>query len=1678
MADALLVHDTAQKPLSPRQSAKRPSPARDSLPGPSHKRVALDTAAAPPAAPPPLTTQKDAAGGASAANGGGGAVAAAGCRLLWRGRLTSEQGRALHGVAIVAHLFSVSSALSPPPPTAASSLSPFDDPFSSASSATASGADMCLGLEMLRGAPIAVKGAVRVRTSGSPAAAEKAPLSSAGRKGKVRARDGLDVEVVDVETPTDVRVYIDGRCPETVEWFEDAFCREGRDGCGVTLDAGGEEVILFASLPNLASLAELQENVDPAASTSSQPPRPPLTLLLGRRARATARKPRPDDPLPRENLFANKLRKTTSLPASAFALSADPAPAAKKPKRQTAKDKAIASLLGKKDDPAMVPPRSRARAASSQPPGIAFPAPPPAAPRPFARSASSRFPSSATGPLARQASLPPLAGAAAAPRRSSVSAGAPGAAPHGRAFQRTLSRSSMLLDSPPGSDADDDVAEIAPRRRASPTPSLASVLGDNDGEGDDAVAELRNFGAGRRAGSAMARSSSLPVGQFALGVAGAREDGGRRDREGTALPGARDGSVPPEGAKEGAVEARNKNTVKKLTLARMTALGYGKSHAEFRDVFSFTTRGVGFAMRYTFKSSVLSPVEREHAATLIETHLKLYLPSSSFATPSPTPTLAPDLAPDAVKTQQEPLLPPAIPSPRSLGDGLGAEESAAGVAAACGAAEADVEMEETQLPDDSDEATQLPLEEGAPQAPLAAKRPQGVPQVEEDDGDVDEVVLLLLLISLVFHLAFLPSIFDIYFKTPVVQVTERFSVGTEAGTLAKRVVLFVGDGLRADKLFQTYGNPPFAASDPLPPPIPDYPDALADDVDDATTPAPFLRSLIQSGHAQWGVSHTRVPTESRPGHVALIGGMYEDVSAVTRGWTQNPVPFDSVFNQSSHAFTFGSPDILPMFKLGASDPDRVAAFSYDEEAEDFTADAVHLDLWVLDQLRALLRNASGDPSLHAKLHEPGVVFFEHLLGLDTTGHSYRPHGSEYHRNIRVIDYVVRETFKLLGEFYGDDGQTAFVFTADHGMSALGNHGDGHPDNTRTPLVVWGKGVRPRPDWEEPALHDDYSKDWGLRGVRRDVEQADVAALMSVLAGIPLPANSAGRVPLDYLDASPELRARAALANAQQLLAEVEAKSELKKRHAISFRPFPAFIDSPGDGFHTPEYHRQIVEDLLQSGNYDLAERKSLALADLALAASSYFQKYDWMLLRTLVTLGYLGFMAFTAQSILAGHTPAPSTIPRMTVTCGLPIGAFLSLCARFAIERAPPSYYLYAFWPCAFWLAVLLDPAPFVALFRSTCTRASILPRLFGSTTAVVLSLLAMAYGYTDRRVFALMALGMALVWPATMLDSAWRARNSALLAQWTVTLSALAVFTLLPTEKAEDLATVTTGAALLSCMMVSALRLLKSKNSPTWPRTRRFLLAEVALTAACLVITCSSALSLQRKQGLPAFNQHAGWAVLSVASVLPLLHGRPRGQPYSERLAVLVFAFAPAFVILSLSYEAAFYGVYIAALVAWARIESSLSAEERTDDGRIKLAHVRVGLFFLAFLHFGFFGCGNVASISSFYLEPVYRLMTVFAPFPMGALLLFKLLIPFVALAAVSSVINRRLHLPPLSLFVVGSLLSELLTIFFFFRVTDTGSWLEIGSSITNFVICSLLGLFSSALLAGGEHLMAGTAG
>ena len=62
----------------------------------------------------------------------------------------------------------------------------------------------------------------------------------------------------------------------------------------------------------------------------------------------------------------------------------------------------------------------------------------------------------------------------------------------------------------------------------------------------------------------------------------------------------------------------------------------------------------------------------------------------------------------------------------------------------------------------------------------------------------------------------------------------------------------LGDGLRADLLFT--------------------PSALQFE-DAPRIAAPHLRSIVEKRGA-FGISHTHVPTESRPGHVAIIGEVF------------------------------------------------------------------------------------------------------------------------------------------------------------------------------------------------------------------------------------------------------------------------------------------------------------------------------------------------------------------------------------------------------------------------------------------------------------------------------------------------------------------------------------------------------------------------------------------------------------------------------------------------------------------------------------------------------------------------------------------------------------------------------------------------------------------------------------
>ncbi|KAF9188471.1 Glycosyl phosphatidyl inositol anchor synthesis [Haplosporangium sp. Z 767] len=971
----------------------------------------------------------------------------------------------------------------------------------------------------------------------------------------------------------------------------------------------------------------------------------------------------------------------------------------------------------------------------------------------------------------------------------------------------------------------------------------------------------------------------------------------------------------------------------------------------------------------------------------------------------------------------------------------------------------------------------------------------------------------LLILGVLFHVAYICSIFDIYFTSPLVHGMDQHRV--EAPAPAKRLVLFVADGLRADKLYQF------------------HPDPKSNELE---TKAPFLRSVIEN-EGSWGVSHTRVPTESRPGHVAIIAGFYEDVSAVTKGWQMNPVNFDSVFNQSEHTWSFGSPDILPMFAHGASDPDRIDTIMYPAEHEDFGAgDASVLDTWVFEKFTQLLEKSKTDPELHKKLHSDKIVFFLHLLGLDTNGHSHLPTSEFYLNNIKIVDQGIKKVTEQLREFYGDDDKTAYVFTADHGMGNRGVHGDGHPDNTRTPIVAWGAGVK-GPNKVNPQGHDEFSADWGLDAYsRHDVKQADIAPLMASLIGINYPVNSVGELPLPYLDASESFRAASTFTNTLQILEQYHVKQEQKRRTELFFRPFPGLT-----GEHSPEAVKAQVQALIDAGKYEEAEAECAVVRNLCLEGLRYLQTYDWLFLRSVVSAGYLGWIAFSLNFILrtfvssndsrleplgsakTQRTRKPVASAQETQMVNiLAVVTFGIFTVILMIKQSPPLYYLYVAFPVFFWSRVVLDRRELIATISKTARTYGWI-RMLGSVLGYIVALEILVYSYFNRAILTVCFMFLAL-WPVFLPANVQR-NNSLLMVSWSVSCLGTSIFTLLPVEKGEDQMLILAGGLLLTLSGIFAVLIVPGathgsdgEQQESAKVARSVMMFQTVLIALSTIIVNSTIKSLAAHEGLPLLNQTLSWIILFITGSIPFVYGARSSQHYLLRMVIIYLSFAPIFILLSISYESIFYFFLSTTLLSWLMLErkiysasemqplsDTLYSEKRvltstsvssTGSGSTSKTtststtttnvvtidyptrglgpkDARPAVFFLFFINVAFFGTGNVASLASFSLQSVFRLTTVFNPFFMGALLIIKILIPFFLVSSIFRVLGRSLDLPPFSLFLLVLATTDVMTLNFFYLVRDDGSWLEIGTSISHFCISSLMVLFTILLFALSDLLV-----
>nr|XP_048299816.1 GPI ethanolamine phosphate transferase 1 isoform X1 [Myodes glareolus] len=904
-------------------------------------------------------------------------------------------------------------------------------------------------------------------------------------------------------------------------------------------------------------------------------------------------------------------------------------------------------------------------------------------------------------------------------------------------------------------------------------------------------------------------------------------------------------------------------------------------------------------------------------------------------------------------------------------------------------------------------------------------------------------MLLFFALGLLVHFVFFTSIFDIYFTSPLVHgMTPQF---TPLPPPAKRLVLFVADGLRADALYELD--------------------------EDGNSRAPFIRNVIMH-EGSWGVSHTRVPTESRPGHVALIAGFYEDVSAVAKGWKENPVEFDSLFNESKYTWSWGSPDILPMFAKGASG-DHVYTYSYDAQKEDFGAhDATKLDTWVFDKVKDFFDAARNNQSLFSKVNEEKVVFFLHLLGIDTNGHAHRPSSREYKDNIKNVDDGVKEIVSIFKHFYGDDGKTAYIFTSDHGMTDWGSHGAGHPSETLTPLVTWGAGIKVPQKVSTQQFDDEFLKEWRLENwKRRDVDQADIAPLMASLIGVPFPLNSVGTLPVDYLNNTGLFKAESMLTNAVQILEQFKVKMTQKKEVTLPFlfTPFKLLSDS------------QQLDILRKARSYIKQEKfdevVSLCeeLIDLALKGLSYYHTYDRFFLGISVAVGFVGWMSYASLLILKSHSNLTRSarkevkkphrlLPCSFVAIGVLVACFL------LIQACPWTYYVYCLLPVPIWYAVLREYQVIQDLVASLLTFP--LSHFVACLLVFILGIEVLVFSFFYRY---MLTAGLIVFagWP--FLTQLW-ARAKITCLSWAFFSLLLAVFPLMPVVGRKPDISLVMGAGLLVLLLSLAIVTTLTKRKPPVAKEELLvLLLQMLSTMFSMYVVYNTHHSLLKKEGLPLMNQIVSWATLASSLVVPFLSSTALFQ----RLSSILLSLMPTYLLLSTGYEALFPLVLSCLMFVWIHMEQEtlqqpgVSCKQKlgsiqftcnTDIAQLRLLNlddIRRAFFLVFFLVTAFFGTGNIASINSFDLASVYCFLTVFSPFMMGALMMWKILIPFVLVMCAFEAVQITTQLSSKGLFLVVLVISDIMALHFFFLVKDSGSWLDIGTSISHYVIVMCITIF-----------------
>ena len=277
-------------------------------------------------------------------------------------------------------------------------------------------------------------------------------------------------------------------------------------------------------------------------------------------------------------------------------------------------------------------------------------------------------------------------------------------------------------------------------------------------------------------------------------------------------------------------------------------------------------------------------------------------------------------------------------------------------------------------------------------------------------------------------------------------------------------------------------------------------------------------------------------------------------------------------------------------------------------------------------------------------------------------------------------------------------------------------------------------------------------------------------------------NSVGILPLSFLENSDEYKANAIFNNARALLNQFLIKANRKGETELLFQPFKPLLN----------YKEQIqyIRKEIKNGNFEKAEERSIKLMNLLIEGLRYYQTYDWLLLRSIVSMGYLGWIAYSSLFIFKTFSSSPSISTKKSEEknhillnlTGTMI--YLGFCVMLYYKDSPLSYYLYTVFPIIFWTNCGKESSLIPILLHSATNSKGSTAIIHTFSYLISLELLVVSYFYRELLTVCLLIMGF--VWPLFM-PIGFRDRHFSIIRAWRALCFITSIFTLLPVELEEN---------------------------------------------------------------------------------------------------------------------------------------------------------------------------------------------------------------------------------------------------------------------------------------------------